>query len=339
MEKTDQENRKVTLFLVSNDAGQSKKIVMSATWLKSLSALSVILGLAFVAGLVDYLSLLAQTAENKRLVAENAQLNKQFQLVEGKLLALETSLERVKTFTTKLKLITNIDGEDRSLKLTMGAQPAPNKAVEEYNQPMDQRQTSDEVEKSDAEFAEHKPVNEQSGDLAVAENKDYASLAIRIDRSIKESQLREQSVLDLWESLSERQSLLNSTPNIRPAKGWFTSRFGYRISPFTGRPALHTGLDLAAAPGSPVYAPADGIVTYAGYDEGYGKLVSIDHGYGVSTRYGHNSQIYVQVGQKVSRWDVIASVGNTGRSTGPHLHYEVRVNGVPRDPAIYILDE
>jgi murein DD-endopeptidase MepM/ murein hydrolase activator NlpD len=143
----------------------------------------------------------------------------------------------------------------------------------------------------------------------------------------------------LWESLSERQSLLNSTPNMRPAKGWFTSRFGYRVSPFTGRSALHTGLDIAAAPGSPVYAPADGIVTYAGYDEGYGKMITIDHGYGVTTRFGHNAQIYVQVGQKVSRWDVIASVGNTGRSTGPHLHYEVRVNGVPRDPALYILDE
>jgi murein DD-endopeptidase MepM/ murein hydrolase activator NlpD len=80
-------------------------------------------------------------------------------------------------------------------------------------------------------------------------------------------------------------------------------------------------------------------VTFAGYDESFGKLVSIDHGYGVLTRFGHNSQIYVQVGQKVSRWDVIAAVGNTGRSTGAHLHYEVRVNGIARDPALYILDE
>lgn len=339
MERAEQESKKVTLFLVSNDAGSSKRLVFSATWLKSATVLSVILGLAFIAGLVDYLSLLAQSAENKRLVAENAQLTKQFQIVEGKLQALETSLERVKTFTTKLKLITNIEGEDRSLKLAMGAQPLPNQPVEEYNQPMDQRETPGEIEKADVEFTEKKPINEQKGDLAVQENKEYASLAIRIDRSIKDSQLREQSVLDLWESLSERQSLLNSTPNIRPAKGWFTSRFGYRISPFTGRAALHTGLDLAAAPGSPVYAPGDGIVTFAGYDEGYGKMITIDHGYSVSTRYGHNSQIYVQVGQKVSRWDVIASVGNTGRSTGPHLHYEVRVNGVPRDPSIYILDE
>jgi murein DD-endopeptidase MepM/ murein hydrolase activator NlpD len=118
-----------------------------------------------------------------------------------------------------------------------------------------------------------------------------------------------------------------------------TSKFGYRLSPFTGRPMMHQGLDLAAPPGSPIVAPADGIVSFAGYDAGYGKLVSIDHGYGVVTRFGHTSQIYVEVGQKVKMGDVIAAVGSTGRSTGPHVHYEVRVNGVPVDPRNYLLDE
>lgn len=331
--------KKVTFFVVTNDVGLPRKIVIPASWIKSITLLGGILALALIAAFVDYMGLLAQTAENKRLLAENAQLTKQFQVVEGKVQALETSLERVKTFTTKLKLITNVEGEDRSMKLAMGATPPPNKPIEEFNQPMSERSKSEDLEKQDQEFLEEKPLNEQKGELAVEERRDYAALAIRIDRSIKDSHLREQSVLDLWESLSERQALLNSTPNIRPAKGWFTSRFGYRVSPFTGRPALHTGLDIAAAPGSPVYAPADGIVNFAGYDEGYGKMVTIDHGYGVTTRFGHNAQIYVQVGQKVSRWDVIGSVGNTGRSTGPHCHYEVRVNGVPRDPALYILDE
>lgn len=331
--------KKVTLFVVTNDVGLPRKIVIPASWIKGLVLLGGILALVLTAVLVDYLGLLAQTAENKRLLAENSQLTKQFQVVEGKVQALETSLERVKTFTTKLKLITNVEGEDRSMKLAMGATPAPNKPIEDFNQPMAKRDKLESLGKQDEEFFEQKPLNEQKGELAVEERRDYAALAIRIDRTIKDSQLREQSVLDLWESLSERQSLLNSTPNIRPAKGWFTSRFGYRVSPFTGRPALHTGLDIAAAPGSPVYAPADGIVNFAGYDEGYGKMVTIDHGYGVTTRFGHNAQIYVQVGQKVSRWDVIGSVGNTGRSTGPHCHYEVRVNGVPRDPALYILDE
>ena len=111
------------------------------------------------------------------------------------------------------------------------------------------------------------------------------------------------------------------------------------MSPFSGRPVMHSGLDIAASPGAPIHAPADGIVSFAGYDPGYGKLVSIDHGYGVVTRFGHTSAIMVEVGQKVKRRDVIASVGNTGRSTGPHLHYEVRVNNVPVDPSNYVLDE
>ncbi len=111
------------------------------------------------------------------------------------------------------------------------------------------------------------------------------------------------------------------------------------MNPFTGKATLHAGLDLAAAPGSPVFAPADGVVIFASYDESYGKLVSVDHGYGVTTRFGHNSQIYVHVGQRVNKWDVVAAVGNTGRSTGPHLHYEVRINGTPVDPANFILDD
>jgi murein DD-endopeptidase MepM/ murein hydrolase activator NlpD len=83
---------------------------------------------------------------------------------------------------------------------------------------------------------------------------------------------------------------------------------------------MHQGLDIAAAPGTPVYAPADGVVSFAGYDSGYGKLVSVDHGYGVITRYGHNSKVFVTIGQRINRGDLLSAVGNTGHSTGPHLH-------------------
>lgn len=331
--------QKYTLFIVSNDKGKTRKITVPALWAKLGSLFAVILAISISAGFVDYLGLLAQTTENKRLKAENSQLIKQFQVVEGKVAALETSLERVKTFTTKLKLITNIDSEDRDLKLAMGATASPGKPVEEFDIPMQDRASVEELVHEDQHEVFKDQPNTFRGELAVDERRDYQSLAIRIENSVRESQLREQSVLDLWEALSERQSLLNSTPNVRPAKGWYTSRFGYRVSPFTGRSALHAGLDIAAAPGSPIHAPADGMVSFAGYDESYGKLITIDHGYGVTTRFGHNSQLYVQVGQRVSRWDVIAAVGNTGRSTGPHLHYEVRVNGVPRDPSLYILDD
>ncbi|WP_253715832.1 M23 family metallopeptidase [Bdellovibrio bacteriovorus] len=329
----------MTLFVVSNQTGKTRKIVLSAAWVKAASFVAAIVLVIVAAGLVDYFGLLLQAMENKRLKAENAQLIKQFQVVESKVSALENSLERVKTFTTKLKLITNVDADDRISKLTMGPKPSAGQPVEEY-EPMEAREGTDVLEEQDEVFSNKKPLNDQVGELAnESTDKDYASLVVRIDKAVKETQLKEQSVIDLWESLSERQSLLNATPNMKPAKGWITSRFGYRISPFSGKSALHAGLDIAAAPGSPVYAPADGVVVFASYDESYGKLISIDYGYGVTTRFAHLSQIYVQVGQRVNKWDVVGAVGNTGRSTGPHLHYEVRINGTPVDPINFILDE
>lgn len=153
------------------------------------------------------------------------------------------------------------------------------------------------------------------------------------------TQLREESVLNLREILMERQSLINATPRIKPTRGWFTSLFGYRLDPFTSKPQMHTGLDIAAAPGTPVKSPADGIISNISYEAGYGKLVSIDHGYGVVTRYAHNSQVFVELGQKVKTGDVVSAVGSTGRSSGPHLHYEVRVQGVAVDPINYIPSE
>jgi murein DD-endopeptidase MepM/ murein hydrolase activator NlpD len=332
--------KKFTFFIVSNQTGQTRKLVISSVWMKAASFIGAVIILVFAAGMVDYFGLLLQSLENKRLHSENTQLIKQFQLVESKVSSLENSLERVKTFTTKLKLITNIDAEDRVTKLSMGPKPAPGQQVEEY-EPMEQRPSSESLAQQDGAFEQPPRLSENKGEIAEqpAPSKDYASLVIRIDKAVRETQLKEQSVIDLWESLSERQSLINATPNIKPARGWLTSRFGYRVSPFTSKATMHAGLDIAAAPGSPIYAPADGVVSYAGYDQGYGKLVSIDHGYGVSTRFGHTSQIYVQVGQKISKWDVIAAVGNTGRSTGPHLHYEVRINGTPVDPINFILDE
>ncbi len=115
-----------------------------------------------------------------------------------------------------------------------------------------------------------------------------------------------------------------------------SSGFGVRRDPFLGRPAMHTGLDLRGDIGEPVRATADGKVEIAGWDGGYGNMVEIDHGHGLSTRFGHLSKIEVKVGQKVHIGDVIGRIGSTGRSTGPHLHYETRINGEPVDPQKFL---
>ncbi len=334
------EAKQITFFIIGDESKATKKLVLSTKWLKVSLFFGVIATILLLAFILDYFGLLLESQEMKKLKLENLQLKKQFQVVETKVSALESALERVKTFSSKLKLITNVEDENRGLKLSVGVEPKPGQNVDDVGETQaEHRPPLQQLANSESDFSEETPLNEAQGELAVESTNEYTTLAIRIDRAVKQSHLREQSVIDLWENLSERQSLLNSTPSIRPTRGWLTSKFGYRISPFTGKPAMHNGIDFAAAPGTPVFAPADGVVTYAAYDESYGKLVTIDHGYGIMTRLGHNSQIYVQVGQKVSRWDVIAAVGSSGRSTGPHCHYEVRLNNVPINPMNYILDE
>ena len=138
--------------------------------------------------------------------------------------------------------------------------------------------------------------------------------------------------------LGERVRWMSSTPTIAPVRGILTSGFGTRSDPMTHGPGLHQGVDIAAAAGQPVCAAADGLVMLAARTGGYGEAVYLAHGFGISTRYGHLSEIDVHPGQRVHRGDVIGRVGSTGRSTGAHLHYEVRLDGAPVNPLAYILE-
>jgi murein DD-endopeptidase MepM/ murein hydrolase activator NlpD len=139
--------------------------------------------------------------------------------------------------------------------------------------------------------------------------------------------------------LDERLHWISSTPAIAPVKGILTSGFGHRSDPVTHCRGLHQGIDIQASPRQPVRASADGVVTLAGVQGGYGNAVYLSHGFGVGTRYAHLARVEVRPGQRVKRGDVIGLVGNTGRSTGYHLHYEVRIDGQAVNPIAYILDE
>jgi murein DD-endopeptidase MepM/ murein hydrolase activator NlpD len=138
--------------------------------------------------------------------------------------------------------------------------------------------------------------------------------------------------------LEQRLQWISSTPAITPVRGILTSRYGNRADPMTHGRGNHQGIDIAANTGQPVVASGDGIVLRAEVQGGYGKAVFLAHGYGLTSRYGHLSAIDVRPGQRVKRGDVIGRVGSTGRSTGPHLHYEVRVDGEPVNPIAYMLD-
>ncbi|MFO7578449.1 MAG: peptidoglycan DD-metalloendopeptidase family protein [Pelovirga sp.] len=147
-----------------------------------------------------------------------------------------------------------------------------------------------------------------------------------------EIELRRQGQREVRTQLNDQIFISRATPKGWPTKGWLSSYFGKRKSPFSGKKVMHEGLDFAANVGTPVMATADGVVTRVEYSPTYGNTVIIDHGYGYRTLYAHNSRILVKAGQRIKRGDNIAQVGNTGLSTGPHLHYEVHLNGVPINP-------
>lgn len=144
---------------------------------------------------------------------------------------------------------------------------------------------------------------------------------------------------NLYEHMEEQRSMLACTPTIRPVEdGYISSIFGYRISPFTERREFHKGLDISTKKGTPIIATADGVVSFSGKNGSMGNMIAVDHGYGLTTRYGHCQKLLKNKGDKVKRGEVIALVGNTGRSTGPHVHYEVKLNGVQVNPNRYILN-
>lgn len=150
--------------------------------------------------------------------------------------------------------------------------------------------------------------------------------------------MRANRLLNQMDRLNLYRIAAEKAPFANPVKNAFrfTSQFGYRRDPKTGGRRMHSGVDFAAGMGTPLYATADGVVTHAGWQSGYGRLVKIQHEFGIETRYAHLNKIHVKVGQRVSRGERIGDMGNSGRSTGPHLHYEVRVGGTPVNPMTYI---
>ncbi len=158
-----------------------------------------------------------------------------------------------------------------------------------------------------------------------------------LDRLNREARLQNESFEELSRELASRQEMWDHLPSIQPAPGWIISDFGYRRDPFTGEMRMHEGIDIAGPSGTSIVAPSKGTVKSVGYRGNYGLCLEIDHGYGVVTRYAHCSLIKVAQGARVSRGQVVALMGATGRATGPHLHYEVLNKGQVVDPEKYII--
>jgi len=302
----------------------------------------------FLVGILvyDYRQILGQVYKNKHLSIENRQLKEQIQLFQMKINTLAEDIERIHTFEKKLRIITGIKKQDLTMPIQDMEKKNPSTSF--INQNIDGQKEYLNLK----ELYEQKMATTFGLHTGYSYTKEWSHLTqqsfvlaeqfAKIDYQFKEVKKfisgLEVNIHDLDIFILDNDSFLKSTPALLPAKGWITSYYGPRKSHYAHRIKMHEGIDIGAKSGSPVLATADGIVTYSGKKPGFGHFIQLDHGYGIETIYGHAKKLIAKSGQRVKRGQIIAKVGTTGFSTGPHVHYEVRINGTPVDPLYYILD-
>ena len=255
----------------------------------------------------DYIQIKKKVFELDLLKREAQTQRSQIQFFSGRIEDLERQLSKLKDFDKKIRIIANLDkAEEIAASMGMGG-PSP----------------SDIREKLKGEKDESGLVRQMRSD---------------IERLQAESLSREESLSEIEKLLQDKKEMLAHTPSVWPVLGWVTSGFGFRTNPFTGLSQMHEGLDISNRSGTVVIASGSGMISDTGTDLSHGKFVVISHGFGMTSRYNHLNKVLVKAGQKVKRGDKIGEVGLTGRTTGPHLHYEVRVNGIPVNPMRYVLN-
>ncbi|MBC7428858.1 MAG: M23 family metallopeptidase [Bacteriovorax sp.] len=366
-------DRYYTLMIIPEKNKDVRSIKIPRLVFKSLVFLFITFTILLGILTYDYWNVLSQVYENKHLLVENRQLKEQVQLFQMKLNSITDDLERINVFERKLRAITGLEAiqpstvDTGSFNTTKGTSDMIGEPDRDYNPGMmikifksRPKKTAQKLEQfeDDKKYQETKKAYEEKISSAYMQYNDFtyskewsfmtrqslsmAPMYAEFDYKyeVVTSFLREIEVRvhQLDQHLLDKESFLRSTPTLMPTNGHLTSTYGPRMSPYAGRIKFHEGIDVGAPIGTPIVAPADGIVTFAGPKPGFGNFVQIDHGYGVETIYGHASQVLAKKGQKVARGDRIAIVGNTGYSTGPHVHYEVRVNGTPVDPLYYTLN-
>jgi murein DD-endopeptidase MepM/ murein hydrolase activator NlpD len=297
-----------TLMVVSDHNSPVKRFHIQRSFLIQLGVGGVLMAGMALGATAHYFQVARDAAENRILREENLTLRGQLKSVRERIEHIGSTLDRVERFDQKLRAMTLLSDPQRNLAMgpTEPGTTAPT---------------------PDTQFTQ----------LSHAEVPGV--MLGKLDKLSAEATRQEQSLQELQAYFQDQKSLLASTPSVWPARGWVTSDFGQRLDPYTAERVTHAGLDIAAPHGKDVHAPSDGTVVFAGLEGGYGNVIVIDHGYGIKTRYGHLAKMLVKAGDKVKRGALIAAVGNTGRSTGPHLHYEVRVNGIPQNPRKFILEE
>jgi murein DD-endopeptidase MepM/ murein hydrolase activator NlpD len=294
-----------TLLILPKKHSSAKKISLSGTLVKGVSIFVMALILFVMYFSYDYIHIRREQAELNRLKVQTAQQRKQIDSLVARVEQFSNKMEELRQFDKKIRIMANLETrKEKEVLLGIGG-----------------------------------PVSEESrlnSKLAADDKELIAGVQRRVDRLMNDALSREQSFASLLAFLKEKKSLLAATPSLWPVAGWVTSEFGRRVNPFGGDTEFHKGLDIATKIGRVIQSPADGIVTEVAFQHDVGQMIQIDHGHGVSTFYGHLSKALVRQGAAVRKGDRIGMVGNTGRSTGSHLHYAVMLNGVPVNPRKYL---
>ena len=299
--------KRVTIVFLPDASNKVKqfRIPQSLLLVSLLIFLSV--ALLFAWGVVEYRSIKGKVPKLAQLEKENTQQKMQLASLTERIDRINGRLIELNEFDRKLKIMVNMEtDEENSQLLGIGG--------------------------SDASLLDPEYSLEKAHERLVTlmhQSLDNLDTAISVQINEKE---------ELYKFLENQKNMLACTPSIWPTRGWLSSGFGKRISPFTNEEEFHKGLDISTRMNTPIVAPADGLVSATGKDYVMGNMLMINHGYGLKTRYGHMAKILVKKGEYVKRGQEIGLVGNTGRSTGPHLHYEVYLNSLPVNPRRYILN-
>lgn len=321
-------DRSYTILLVPDRDAKVKKIRLEHRILVRAAVAGGILVLALGGMIAHYFSVVGRVAENQLLRAENLELQNRWREAEQKFAHINGEMDRVKRLHGNLRYITQLNDPERRVP---GIGPLQGQGELVGNEPGPMGPA--------VPGGVGGPVAQPVVDEPAPQAESDGDLLPKLDELGRKVKAQEQEARILKAYFEDQQALLASVPSIWPSKGFVTSNYSQRFDPYTGEKVMHEGLDIGAQIGTPVRAPADATVVFVGVEGGYGNVLVLDHGYGIKTRYGHLSRIDVKVAEKVKRGQFVAAVGNTGRSTGPHLHYEVRVNGVADDPRKFVLEE
>jgi len=302
--------RRWTVMVVPHGSGASRAVEVSQTVVKTLVGIGSVVALLFLVLGGAALSRGVTITRSRALERENRLLAGEIQRLRDRLEGLRDTLNVFSEREQALRLLAGLSLVDPQVQQGGIGGPA-------------------------GQWSER-------DSLAAAGVNGAQALAARMDMDqlTRRANILTRSISEAYDSLSSHQARFAALPSIMPTKGWLTSAFmRERVHPILHLARPHEGIDVSAPMNAEIEAPASGIVTKVEWVDGYGNMLTIDHGYGLVTRYAHCSKILVARGQRVKRGQVIARVGSTGLSTGPHLHYEVWVSGKPVDPVKYVLPD